>query len=345
VVSLPSDHEGGQLAVGNAGNEVRFDWSKSANDTDTRPCIKWAAFYSDCQHEVLEVTSGHRITLTYKLFVTRGLGHLAGRATVLNTATLPLYKTIRTALRKPDFFREGHVIAIWLTHAYAHTTKRSNFLPASLKGADMSLYETALALGLRCRVVPVGSDPEYSYEDDDEVDMYAPGKFGPLVTGERGDDSECEDWGRPMSQGKYTWVNPQTKELNEAQAVYFVVSNVDEHGLEISTANVISSGATTAENSISTTLMLQCSFAFRPSVRGICRRKTRTSGMASSVATKVTLRAKARALKRAARTRRTVPTTEGEGGDDEMHDTDEKKAYGSGLRMCQNSSNRQSHWH
>jgi hypothetical protein len=115
VVSLPSDHEGGQLAVRNAGNEVVFDWSKSANTTDTTPCIKWAAFYSDCQHEVLQVTSGHRITLTYNLYVTRGAGHLAGFATALDATTLPLYKTIQTALEKPDFFPKGHVIA--LAHA------------------------------------------------------------------------------------------------------------------------------------------------------------------------------------------------------------------------------------
>jgi hypothetical protein len=230
VVSLPSDHEGGQLAVRNAGNEVVFDWSKSANTTDTTPCIKWAAFYSDSQHEVLQVTSGHRITLTYNLYVTRGAGHLAGFATALDATTLPLYKTIQTALEKPDFFPKGHVIAVWLTHAYAHTTKHTNFLPDSLKGADMSLYETAIALGLKCRVVPVGSKPEYDHEEGGKVDMFAPGRFGPLLTGERGEYYEVGDWGRPMPQGRYTWVNPQTKDLNEAQTAYVVVSPPVEHG-------------------------------------------------------------------------------------------------------------------
>ena len=27
--------------------------------------IKWAAFYSDVEHEILPVTEGHRVTLTY----------------------------------------------------------------------------------------------------------------------------------------------------------------------------------------------------------------------------------------------------------------------------------------
>jgi hypothetical protein len=222
VVSLPSDHEGGQLAVRNAGNEVVFDWSKSAN-TDTSPCIKWAAFYSDCQHEVLQVTSGHRITLTYNLFVTRGHGHLAGAATALDATTLPLYKTIQTALEKQGFFRKGHVIAVWLTHAYAHPTKQNNFLPASLKGADMSLYETAIALGLRCQVVPVIPYGGYSYNYDGKVDIYKPNNFGPLVTGVIY-EGDGDRWGRPMPSGKYTWVNLKEKDLEDAQAAYAVVS-------------------------------------------------------------------------------------------------------------------------
>ncbi len=45
------------------GRETICDWSAQKGEA-----IKWAAFYSDCEHEVLEVTSGHRITLTYNLY-------------------------------------------------------------------------------------------------------------------------------------------------------------------------------------------------------------------------------------------------------------------------------------
>lgn len=226
MVSLPSDHEGGQLAVRNAGSEVLFNWSKSANKNDTTPCIKWAAFYSDCEHEVREVTSGHRITLTYNLYVTRGLGHLAGSASALDATTLPLYKTLNTALKRSDFFGKGHVMAVWLTHAYAHTSKHNNFLPGSLKGADMSLYETAHALNLRCEIVPVIPEGGYSYGyGDGMVDIFQPGKFGPLTTGEIY-EGEGDRWGQSMPMGKYTWVNPKEKDLNEAQAAYVVVRTV-----------------------------------------------------------------------------------------------------------------------
>ncbi|KAK6858062.1 hypothetical protein PG995_005761 [Apiospora arundinis] len=88
VVCLPVDHEGGQLKVRHKGEEMTFDWStnptsqpnqnkKNKSKPDSQ-AIHWAAFYSDCEHEVLEVTSGHRITLTYNLYAVRGFQRLTG---------------------------------------------------------------------------------------------------------------------------------------------------------------------------------------------------------------------------------------------------------------------------
>ncbi len=61
VVCLPSEFTGGALVTRHLGRQVMFDWSSSAT-------THWAAFYSDVEHEVLPVTSGHRITLTYNLY-------------------------------------------------------------------------------------------------------------------------------------------------------------------------------------------------------------------------------------------------------------------------------------
>lgn len=49
----------------------------------------------------------------------------------------------------------GRVLAFLLNHCYNHTNANANFLPDSLKGADMSLWNTAEALGLKTKVVPV----------------------------------------------------------------------------------------------------------------------------------------------------------------------------------------------
>ena len=92
------------------GKEIIFDWS-TPSDYDggngTKPAIKWAAFYSDCEHEVYGVTAGNRVTLTYNLYVTRGLGHLAGSASSLNPVQLPFYGTLKLALDSPGFLRRG----------------------------------------------------------------------------------------------------------------------------------------------------------------------------------------------------------------------------------------------
>lgn len=111
VVALPVAHEGGELAVRNAGQKILFDWSASGNTTSDatsiRPCVKWAAFYSDCEHEVYEVRYGYRITLTYNLYAVRGARHLAGSATSLDPTRLPLYEVLSNALQTPGFLMQG----------------------------------------------------------------------------------------------------------------------------------------------------------------------------------------------------------------------------------------------
>lgn len=222
VVVLPLDHEGGQLVVRNAGIASTFDASKSAA-INTEPVIKWAAFYSDCEHEVLEVTSGHRVTLTYNLFVTRGTGHLAGNASALESTSLPLHSALKTALANPEWLPKGRVLAIWLTHSYAHTSKNDCFLPESLKGADMSLYETARALGLECQVVPVIPDKGYSYGYRTRTDVVSE-EFSAIKTGEVYEGSAEECWGSSMTPDKYVWINPPSKALAEAQLAIVAVS-------------------------------------------------------------------------------------------------------------------------
>ena len=145
---------GGQLAVRHEHDELVFDWSSPLAPPDHGPKnIQWAAFYSDCEYEVYEVTSGHRLTLTYNLYITRGAGNLAGHAdTILDPTHLPLYDTLKAAFDTPGFFNQGRVLGVNLVHAYAHTTPTYHFLPTSLKGSDMVLYEVARSLGLACYV-------------------------------------------------------------------------------------------------------------------------------------------------------------------------------------------------
>jgi hypothetical protein len=106
VVCLPSPHSGGGLVLRHKSNRHVshcFDWSTkpavesvsaaggdssgstiassssgSASSGSTQQqlgAMQWAAFYSDSEHEVLPVTDGYRITLTYNL---RAVGYNSG---------------------------------------------------------------------------------------------------------------------------------------------------------------------------------------------------------------------------------------------------------------------------
>lgn len=98
VVCLPSVHNGGQLVLRHQGREQVFDWSGGKG----RNTIQWAAFYSDCEHEVLEVTSGHRVTLTYNLYAT-----CWANTAWLDPEQLDLYRTLKRLSTEPGFCKDG----------------------------------------------------------------------------------------------------------------------------------------------------------------------------------------------------------------------------------------------
>ncbi|KAK0621834.1 hypothetical protein B0T17DRAFT_618232 [Bombardia bombarda] len=153
VVCLPCRHEGGQLVVRHAGHEMTFDWSASAAAADA---IHWAVFYGDCEHEVKNITKGHRVTITYNLFHTPGVGDLSKIAPALDIQTLPLYKRIKDGLANLEFMPDGGRLGIICNHAYAHNSKPfAVALPGVLKGSDMAVYSVFRAQGLKIKVVEV----------------------------------------------------------------------------------------------------------------------------------------------------------------------------------------------
>ncbi|KAK5114956.1 hypothetical protein LTR85_009994 [Meristemomyces frigidus] len=262
VVCLPVAHKGGQLVVRNAGKQLIFDWSKAedsafeTNDDGSKrlktdavsspAAVKWAAFYSDCEHEVLEVTSGHRVTLTYNLYVTRGNGHLAGQPTVLDPIQLPIYETLKRLIDTPSCFPGGRVLGIWLTHSYAHTNLQCNFLPSSLKGAEMAVYVTVMALGLHCYIKPVirADHSNCDYDDDDEKEPdYAADTFSQW---EQSDYAQVHDMTRRDMMGqwtskvvvdsKVTWLNEHSSKFAEPAFTYPTYGNDPQANTEYSAA-------------------------------------------------------------------------------------------------------------
>ncbi|KAJ4299289.1 hypothetical protein N0V90_004533 [Kalmusia sp. IMI 367209] len=155
-VSLPCHHEGGELIVRHADQSVTFNWGASNAGEKNQSAIQWAAFYSDCEHEVKEVTEGYRVTLTYNLYYALGVGELAGNSLVIDVTSLPLFQKIKQALYEPTFMAHGGTLGVFCQHAYAHSTPEGiEALPGVLKGSDMAVYSVFLALGLNVCIRPV----------------------------------------------------------------------------------------------------------------------------------------------------------------------------------------------
>ncbi|KAH9808831.1 hypothetical protein Tdes44962_MAKER06250 [Teratosphaeria destructans] len=250
VVCLPVAFEGGALAVRHQGREIVHDWSAGqGGDPELEakpPCLQWAAFYSDCEHEVMPVTSGSRITLTYNLYLSAGTGLLAGHLRGLQPATLPVLTELKRTLQKDTFMQDGGYLGYFLVHSYPHSNGTLlRLVPNMLKGADLAMYEALRATNLTCVLEPISdSHGKYlslldSLEGKERQNNSEPGTPPSGLTSvdvnnamvEEVDEEEVCDSQMEEAFGEYvlpdydriTWLNShygKNRELNPARLVY-----------------------------------------------------------------------------------------------------------------------------
>nr|VWP02668.1 Oligopeptide transporter OPT-like protein [Ganoderma boninense] len=158
VVILPTPHEGGALVLRHGDEEFTFD--AAALLAGRTSSIAYIAFFSDVEHEVLPVRSGHRPP------------HAS--ASVVKAALAAL-------LDEPTFLPEGGVMGFRLCHDYpfpaAWTSNMSGplgDLEEWLKGSDAVLFAAceALEVAPRLRLVSEGLDKEIALEEMVELDMF-----------------------------------------------------------------------------------------------------------------------------------------------------------------------------
>ena len=127
IIALPSVHAGGELVVRHRGREVRLDLRG-----DDPSEVAFAAFYADCVHEVLPVTSGCRLVLVYNL-LRRGKGRLP-RPPAYDRETAGLTSLLQgwCAAKSAPGDASPDKLVYLLAHAY--TPAELSF--QSLKGAD-----------------------------------------------------------------------------------------------------------------------------------------------------------------------------------------------------------------
>jgi 2OG-Fe(II) oxygenase superfamily len=152
VIVFPSPHEGGTLLLRHRGQEWTFDSGEALAVAEDQPSIGYVAFFSDIEHEITPVTSGHRITLTYNLYFDDG-GPVSPNDAVSEhpiSPRLPNQVRFRDAfealLRNPEFLADGGTLAFGLRHVYP-IKDNLNHVYNILKGSDAVVYQSVLALG------------------------------------------------------------------------------------------------------------------------------------------------------------------------------------------------------
>ena len=150
VVCLPTRFTGGSLVLRHRKQEVIYDWS-STPDHPART-IKWAAFFSNIEHEILPVTSGHRVTLTYNLYRE---GSEMLRPALTSPEITAFKKCFIEALSNPHFMRTGGILGFRCQHSYIlQSLNDEELLPSMLKGADYSIFVEVKSLGICVAVKP-----------------------------------------------------------------------------------------------------------------------------------------------------------------------------------------------
>ena len=152
VIVFPSPHEGGDLLLRYRGQEWTLDSGKTPAAAKDQTSIGYVAFFSDIEHEVTPVTSGHRITLTYNLYFDDG-GPVSPNDAVsehLISPRLPNQVRFRddfaALLENPEFLADGGTLAFGLRHVYP-IKNDLNHVYKILKGSDALVYRSVLALG------------------------------------------------------------------------------------------------------------------------------------------------------------------------------------------------------
>ena len=157
VVVFPTPHEGGALLLRHRGHEWMFDSGRELA-VEHQPSIGYVAFFSDVEHEVAPVISGHRVTLTYNLYFDNGRepsskGPASEHLSLPRAANENAFReAFQGQLENPEFLPQGGTLAFGLRHVYPIDPSKCHPLEhiyGTLKGSDAVVYQTVRALGFQ----------------------------------------------------------------------------------------------------------------------------------------------------------------------------------------------------
>jgi hypothetical protein len=209
VVAFPTAHEGGALVLRHQGKEWTWDSGKILAEQTNPLSLAYTAFYSNVEHEVAEVTSGNRVTLTYNLYfkLAHGLQRLLDSEEPASTIdaginlnpTPPSNKaefksTLSRLLSDSEFLPQGGRLGFGLQHQYPVDSKTGSVegLLDCLKGSDAFIRRTCQELSLEASLQVIYSDEDRLVMVPKVVDMSG---YVDVREPEKVSDILCDDFG------------------------------------------------------------------------------------------------------------------------------------------------------
>ena len=176
MVIYPTLHEGGEHVIRHSDRGLTFD-PKSFTVPQSPPSLAYITFYSDIEREVLKVTSGRMVTVTYNLHLVDPRSESGASAVTITPVGCSNFQAkLKGLLTSPEFLPEGGTLGFGLTgqscYPITFSTKLEEFA-SCLKGEDAHVYRTCQDLSLKplLRII---------YDNDDEYMYRGPG-YGIMV--------------------------------------------------------------------------------------------------------------------------------------------------------------------
>ncbi len=128
-IVLPAEHEGGELIVRHDGWEQEITFDEAASGYG----LCYAAFYADCEHEILPIQSGYRLCLTYNLVLATG----GRKKNLLAPCHSGVAEALEEALGAFETSEDMSKMVVVLEHQYT----RHGLTLDALKGVDRARAE------------------------------------------------------------------------------------------------------------------------------------------------------------------------------------------------------------
>ncbi|TRM62146.1 hypothetical protein BD626DRAFT_500060 [Schizophyllum amplum] len=213
VMVFPAPHEGGQFLLSSAGNEWTVDAASEILQNGQHHLV-YVAFYGDVTHEVRKVTSGHRVTLTWNIFIEEEIPRpLPIPGDMLEYDAVPK-EALAALLADERLLPNGGYVAFGLRYEYPVEDRRSLWdLKRHLKGGDAMIQRACEALGLKISLRALyDKDSYWEFEDilgnQCLVDVFSDSDE---IVREAGSEPVIDQHGEELKTQEIAWVTEYNK--------------------------------------------------------------------------------------------------------------------------------------